>query len=119
MRESDEFYGIRRLVVFFLTWKALLLVIACASPGPGYDTSTQILFDQYEPSSASRIGRTIQHAVLRLTRWDGVYFATLAERGHANEQDWAFSWVFAQITDTTANGRYRQFSAPINALRVF
>ena len=92
-------YGIRKLVAFFLAWKLFLLVIACASPGLGYDTSTQILLDHYGSRSESWTARPIELAVLRLTRWDGIYFATLAERGHVNEQDWAFSWLLARSTD--------------------
>ena len=103
MNASGESYGIRRLISFFIAWKSLLLIIAWASSGPGYDTSTQILFDQREPSS--RLS-TLENVVLRLTRWDGIYFATLAERGHVNEQDWAFSWVLARFTDWMAGGMY-------------
>lgn len=102
MKESGESHGIRRLIALFLAFKILLFLIACASPGFGYDTSTQILFDQYGPRSNSWIANALEHVAVRLTRWDGIYFATLAERGHINEQDWAFSWVLARVTDGTA-----------------
>ena len=88
----------RRLVVFFWAWKLLLLALAFASPGNGYDTSTRILFDQYDASTTeSYLSRALERVVLRLTRWDGIYFATSSERGHVNEQEWAFSWFLTDI----------------------
>lgn len=101
---SGSANGIRKLISVFFGWKLMLLVIACASPGPGYDTSTQILFRQYGPEPDTWLGRAIEHAALRLTRWDGIYFSTLSERGHVNEQEWAFSWVLARFTSIVARG---------------
>ena len=98
--------GTRELVVAFLAWKLLLLALACASPGLGYDTSTEILLDKPASHSSSALHDVIQRAVLRLTRWDGIYFATLSTRGHVNEQEWAFSWVLARITSGVARGVY-------------
>lgn len=95
--------GMRRIIVLFLAWKAFLLVVAWASPGVGYDTSTRILFDQYS-APVGWSGRVIESAVLRLTRWDGIYFGALAERGHVNEQDWAFSWFLARCNNLLARG---------------
>lgn len=91
---------IGRLVAVFLAWKALLLLIASASPGPGYDTSSQILFSKYglQTSQQSSSAAAIEHVVLRLTRWDGVYFATSSAHGHVFEQEWAFSWTLARST---------------------
>lgn len=107
MNASGESYSIRRLTTLFLSWKVLLILLACASPGPGYDTSTQILFDQYAsttPSKKTLLANVLEHLTLRLTRWDGLYFAVNAERGHVNEQDWAFSWALARFTDVFAKG---------------
>lgn len=95
--------GVWRLVALFVAWKVLLLLVVCASPGPGYDTSTRVLFDQHAPS-LSWTARALEHAVLRSTRWDGIYFATSAERGHVNEQEWAFSWVLARCNHYLTNG---------------
>ena len=96
-----------QLSIPFLAWKLLLLVVAATSPGPGYDTSTEILFYQYDSTPpASWWAGAITHVVLRLTRWDGIYFATLAERGHVNEQEWAFSWALARFTSFIARGAY-------------
>jgi phosphatidylinositol glycan class V len=94
----------RTLIKYFILWKVLLLAAACASPGPGYDTSTRILFDQYEQPARTLLGRGIEHLVLRLTRWDGIYFSSSAARGHVNEQDWAFSWALARSTSFLSRG---------------
>ena len=97
-------HGVRQLIIIFLAWKLLLLVVAYASPGPGYDTSTQLLFAHCDTRSESSVGRAIEHVVARLTRWDGIYFAALSERGHLNEQEWAFSWTLARVTSFIARG---------------
>ena len=92
------------LVKYYLIWKLILLAVACASPGPGYDTSTQVLFDQWSHPTTSSFGRVIEHVVLRLTRWDGIYFSSNSARGHTNEQNWAFSWALARITSFISRG---------------
>ncbi|KAF2765019.1 mannosyltransferase [Teratosphaeria nubilosa] len=81
----------------FGIWKLLILLAAVASPGPGYDTSTNIWIA--DPASGSKC---IGYAVQRLTRWDGIYFATTSARGHLYEQEWAFSWLLGRITSTIA-----------------
>ena len=98
--------SIQRVIGLCLIWKLILLVVACASPGPGYDTSTKILLDQFSSPSGSRFGGAVEHVVLRLTRWDGIYFSSLAARGHVNEQEWAFSWALARTTSFVARGPY-------------
>ena len=98
---------IRELTALYLCWKIALILVACASPGPGYDTSTSILFDQYQSSSDTWLARTIEHVVLRLTRWDGIYFASSSTHGHINEQEWAFSWVLARVTSGVSRGVYQ------------
>ena len=94
------------LLAFFVAWKLLLLGIACASPGPGYDTSTRILFDQYHVQASSWISRAVEHLTLRLTRWDALYFSTSSARGHLYEQEWAFSWFMSRLTAMLANGAF-------------
>jgi hypothetical protein len=118
------------LLVFFVAWKLLLLGVACASPGPGYDTSTRILFDQYDVQAPSWTSRAIEHLTLRLTRWDGLYFSTSSARGHLYEQEWAFSWFMSRLTAMLANGAslhlmlvvYRRlsitFSVPVLSSRI-
>ncbi|KAK4545850.1 hypothetical protein LTR36_002414 [Oleoguttula mirabilis] len=96
--------SINRVVRAFAAWKLLLLLVAVASPGPGYDTSTGIFFDQYRTSgSDSWLARAVEHVVLRLTRWDAFYFTTSSERGHLYEQEWAFSWLLSRVTSVVAN----------------
>ncbi|QDS75123.1 hypothetical protein FKW77_007505 [Venturia effusa] len=88
---------IASLLAIFSAWKVLLLTLAFLSPGPGYDTSTQLLFRGFGvnstlPSTTSISGRIAQ----KLTRWDGIYFASSAERGYQHEQEWAFGWGFTR-----------------------
>lgn len=100
--------SISRVIRIFWIWKGLLLLVALSAPGQGYDTSTQITFDQdyYPKGSSSWCSKAIEHAVLRLTRWDAIYFASSSWRGHLYEQEWAFSWVFSRLSSKAANGAY-------------
>ncbi|CZT15454.1 related to GPI mannosyltransferase 2 [Ramularia collo-cygni] len=90
---------VRKLITFFLAWKSVLLLVALASPGPGYDTSTQ-LFLQRSGSirSPSSFTSSIEHLASKLTRWDAIYFVSSSSQGQIFEQEWAFSGVFAQLT---------------------
>lgn len=92
------------LLAFFAAWKLLLLAVVCASPGPGYDTSTRVLFDQCNVQAHSWTSRVVEHLTLKLTRWDALYFSTSSARGHLYEQEWAFSWFMARLTAMLANG---------------
>jgi phosphatidylinositol glycan class V len=75
------------LSAVFLLWKALLLLVALASPGPGYDSSTTLLHFSQSPSPVE----THEWPVLsKLVRWDAIYFIQIAQRGHVFEQEWAF-----------------------------
>ena len=105
-----EKYPRLTLVILLVAWKALLLTIVLLSSGPGYDTSTQLLFKGFgtrndgisisdafaHNASWSAFGFT-QHVVQHLTRWDTIYFASSAERGYILEQEWAFGWGFTQF----------------------
>lgn len=92
------------LLAFFAAWKLLLVVVAYMSPGPGYDTSTRILFDQYNTRPHSWLAGIVEDVTLRLTRWDAIYFSTSSERGHLYEQEWAFSWFMSKLTGPLSNG---------------
>jgi GPI mannosyltransferase 2 len=94
-------------VLVFVVWKVLLLCVAGLSPGPGYDTSTQLLLDRHRSTQVSTSSRILRYIVLRLTRWDAIYFTSSSERGHVYEQEWAFSWVLAKITSAVARGACR------------
>jgi phosphatidylinositol glycan class V len=88
-----------RLAALFCAWKALLLVVALASPGPGYDTSTVILF------SADPESTTIwRHLAVCLTRWDAIYFTVAAHRGKVFEQEYAFSPYWAKTIALVEQG---------------
>lgn len=93
-----------RLAAFLGLWKCLLLVVATLSPGPGYDTSTQILFRPYPDAAKSWSFTIAQNLAAKLTRWDAIYFAASSERGYLFEQEWAFSRTYAAITSTIARG---------------
>ncbi|KAI7700229.1 hypothetical protein KC353_g16006 [Hortaea werneckii] len=96
--------SISRVIRIFWIWKGLLLLVALLAPGQGYDTSTQITFDQdHSKDSSSWVSKAIEYAVLRLTRWDAIYFASSSWRGYLYEQEWAFSWVFSRISSKAAN----------------
>ena len=93
------------LLAIFTAWKSLLLIIAYASPGPGYDTSTRILFEHYHDAPPPTwLAHIVQDLTLRLTRWDALYFTTSSERGHLFEQEWAFSWFMARLTAFLSDG---------------
>ena len=101
-----EQYGSQRLLRNFAAWKLILLLVAVASPGPGYDMSTSILFDQQRSGHDSWLAHVVEYVVLRLTRWDGIYFASASAHGKEYEQEWAFSWLMSRITSSAARGAY-------------
>lgn len=111
----------QQLVCLFIFWKFLLLSIASLSPGPGYDTSTQLLFSSglSEPADHGHSARFafLQLVAEKLTRWDGIYLASLAHRGYVYEQEWAFSWGFTRLMSLLGKGRY-QSSCKLNELRL-
>ncbi|GAB7364050.1 hypothetical protein MBLNU230_g4605t1 [Neophaeotheca triangularis] len=84
-----------QLLKAFLAWKLLLLAIACASPGPGYDTSTDIFLAS---SNGALFHKLAQHFATRLTRWDALYFVSASQHGKLFEQEWAFSWAQSQLS---------------------
>ncbi|KAK4502663.1 hypothetical protein PRZ48_006089 [Zasmidium cellare] len=94
--------SIGRLTRVFWVWKLLLLTIAAVSPGPGYDTSTQILFDRYPSYSESGLAEASRWLAAKLTRWDAIYFTNTAARGVVFEQEWAFSPVFSKLVSLVA-----------------
>ena len=71
----------------FLFWKLLLLAITLLAPAP-YDTSTSLILPP--PTTFLRL------LLQKLTRWDAIYFVKAAQRGYANEQEWAFGYGFVK-----------------------
>jgi len=105
--------NVSSIALLFAFWKALLLLVVAASPGPGYDTSTDLLLrdPRLVPSdpagvcaSQSLVQRALAHVLPRLTRWDAVYFLEIAQRGYRFEQEWAFGWGFTRIVSFGAKG---------------
>lgn len=104
-KQQLDKYGVKRLVAFFIAWKLALLANASGSPGVGYDTSTQIFLDQHRDfGKQSLFAKTIDHLVLRLTRWDAIYFASASLHGKVYEQEWAFSWALSKVTSAVTTG---------------
>jgi phosphatidylinositol glycan class V len=83
-----------RLLLLFVFWKAILLLVILCSPGPGYDTSTALLdFTNPLPNNQLDLRSSsprLSPRLLKLVRWDAIYFSQLSHRGHVFEQEWAF-----------------------------
>jgi phosphatidylinositol glycan class V len=92
----------RSLVIVFLLWKALLLLIAVSSPGPGYDTSTGLAL--VKNHSTTTLPHLVGHIANKLTRWDAIYFITIAERDYVHEQEWAFGYGFTKLISLCTSG---------------
>ena len=94
------------LIALFIIWKLVILLVAFASPGSGYDSSTSLLISQFEHGasleSASRLGE--RRILGRLIRWDAIYFTQIAHRGYRFEQEWAFGWGFTRLTALLSAG---------------
>ena len=81
------------LVKAFLAWKALILSLVLVTTFvPSYDTSTSLALNlpaDHTPNSPlpSSLGDALAS---RLTRWDAIYFTSIAHRGYLFEQEWAF-----------------------------
>ena len=83
------------LCIYFAAWKLLLLTIARFSPGPGYDISGNL--SKNDVSSISIL-------LLKLMRWDAIYFTNTAHRGVVYEQEWAFGWGYTQLLRVGGRG---------------
>ena len=93
------------LVLSFIAWKLILLCVALASPGPGYDTSTVLLHSDFDLAQAKPGSGSESALRLRsLVRWDAIYFTQLARRGYLWEQEWAFGWGFSNLVAATSKG---------------
>lgn len=101
---SSQSRELRLLVQLFVLWKALLLLVACASPGPGYDTSTKVLFSAISTTGGANDELPVWLTYLpsKLVRWDAFYFVPIAQRGYVHEQEWAFGWGFSKLISLVA-----------------
>lgn len=77
------------LLAVFVFWKALLLLLAVFSPGPGYDTSTTLRLDRHATNAVSDgpFTASLLQVSTKLTRWDAIYFTEAARRGYTFEQE--------------------------------
>ncbi|KAG9696822.1 DUF409 domain protein, partial [Aureobasidium melanogenum] len=89
----------RALACLFVVWKLLLLCVAYASPGPGYDTSTTLLLARAQSSVTENtfLEDFAEQLVTNLVRWDALYFVSVARRGVIFEQEWAWGWGYTKF----------------------
>ncbi|PBP25318.1 glycosyltransferase family 76 protein [Diplocarpon rosae] len=99
-------HPIRSLVTLYVGWKALLLLVAACSPGPGYDTSASLA----EPGQGPELPLALRYIVGKLTRWDALYFVQISTRGYLFEQEWAFGWGFTRGSNTASHDLLVLFS---------
>lgn len=98
----------RYLTLYWAAWKFILFVLALASPGIGYDTSTDVLLAARSThESPYRIFDQFKYGLQKFVRWDAIYFSQIAQRGHLFEQEWAFGWGFTRLLHWGARGRSR------------
>lgn len=92
------------LVTIWALWKSLLLLMAVASPGPGYDTSTSLLLLHNATRPTESSSKIVHFVTGKLNRWDAIYFVKLAERGYLLEQEWAFGWGWTGLIGLVTAG---------------
>ena len=97
---------VRTLACLFVLWKLLLLCVAYASPGPGYDTSTTLLFARAQPalSENTLLEDFAKRLASKLVRWDALYFVSVAQRGRVFEQEWAWGWGYTNFLGLVSKG---------------
>lgn len=97
----------RFLLVFFCLWKFILLFIVALAPGPGYDTSTSLLVDaETRDISTANVGEVPDTLawVLKLVRWDAIYYSHIVQRGYVFEQEYAFASGFPSLVAFVQKG---------------
>ncbi|KAF3940429.1 hypothetical protein ABW19_dt0204408 [Dactylella cylindrospora] len=116
-------YAVRTLVILSLALGSTYLFPEFSPLG--YDTSSthvteygsSVFVSQSEsspPTLSDHVTELSERLVTALTRWDAIYFAGIASRGHIWEQEWAFGigqsyilqalqWVLKTIADVELN----------------
>ena len=87
---ESQWACVKYLTLAFALSRCCLLLLVLLSPGIGYDTSTSLLTAAPSQSLVNPLPTTLDHIALKFTRWDAVYYVSLASRGHIFEQEWAF-----------------------------
>ncbi|KAI5248274.1 mannosyltransferase [Aureobasidium subglaciale] len=107
-RSSLMLADIKVLAGLFVAWKLLLLCVAYASPGPGYDTSTTLLLlrAQSAQSESTLLEDLAKRLASKLVRWDALYFVSVAQRGYVFEQEWAWGWGYTKFVGLVSKGRF-------------
>ena len=95
------------LMICFIAWKSIFFIIALASPGVGYDTSTTLLLNEFVRAgeSSSLLRLLSSRLYTNFVRWDAIYFTQIARRGYLFEQEWAFGWGFTTLLAVIGKGR--------------
>ncbi|KAF2749548.1 glycosyltransferase family 76 protein [Sporormia fimetaria CBS 119925] len=95
---SPAVNGLGTLTLIFVAWKALLFFLIAFCPGPGYDTSAQILLDvSRNQHGSSALSSVFDRLAMGHLRWDAFYFVSAAKRGYVYEQEWAFSRSYSAL----------------------
>lgn len=105
------------LSIIFLFWKALLFMVAILSPGPGYDTSTNLLLHRSNDAEINNAWSRamVKHITHKLVRWDAIYFVTASHRGYLYEQEYAFGMGYTKLVSLlTWRTRVFLFSMPFS-----
>ena len=101
------------LVTIFCAWKLLLFFVAIACPGAGYDTSTSLLVSSenlnLSQSSLADTSTRLSPLYLKLGRWDAIYFASIAARGHIYEQEWAWGLGHTKHLSALSTGEDKRY----------
>lgn len=82
----------RTLLLTYLLARTAYFLIALLTPSPSYDSSTSLILPSRDGQGGGVWWRLLTALSERLTRWDAIYFVKIAERGYANEQEWAFGY---------------------------
>jgi phosphatidylinositol glycan class V len=100
------FAHIQALFWLYFACKLLLLCIAHVSPGPGYDTSTNLLLLRAQSASSENTlpAAFAKQLVSKLVRWDALYFISVAQRGYLYEQEWAWGWGYTKSLGCLSKG---------------
>ena len=91
---------IASLTSAFIVWRSCLLVSALLSPGIGYDTSSSLLVASSNLSLVEETPSGLESPILKSTRWDAIYYTSLATQGHVYEQEWAFGIGLSSVIST-------------------